>query len=443
MTHCLLGYLRFLVAMRNESEQYDRAPGMLRVLEVARRLAAPCPLCELLNAVVEAGRDVLRADRGSVFLYDQNPHELYMITGTGLEALRFCADHGLAGQCANSRSVLNIPDCYADERFNQEIDRKTGYRTNCMITVPLIGLEDRLVGVMQMLNAQNGVFDDEDEQIALALAGQAAVAIQRAQLLEEQQVKIRMEQDLNLARDIQLGVLPIELPEVRGYDIASFSQPADQTGGDIFDVVRLTLDDADEDDPMSPVLLMLADATGHGIGPALSVTQMRAMFRMGLRLGADLSTLRQQIDSQLEEDLGGSRFITAFFGILDPCKHEINYEAPGQAPLLCYHVADDSFETRDASGLPLGIMASIPHDKVDPFALATGDLFILLTDGFYECHKPDVKEMFGEEGVMNVVRTYRDQSAGRIIEELVKALNVYAPNQPQADDWTAIIVKRL
>lgn len=427
--------------MLNDSQQYDRARGMLRVLEVARRLAAPCPLCELLSAVVDAGREVLRAERGSVFLYDQKPHELYMITGTGLEALRFCADQGLAGQCANSRNVLNIPDCYADARFNQDIDRKTGYRTNCMITVPLVGLEDKLVGVMQMLNAQRGQFDDEDEQIALALAGQAAVAIQRAQLLTEQQVKIRMEQDLNLARDIQLGVLPTELPAVEGYDIATFSQPADQTGGDIFDIVRV----GDADDPLEPVLLMLADATGHGIGAALSVTQMRAMFRMGLRLGADLCTLRQQIDYQLEEDLGGSRFVTAFFGLLDPRegKHHIRYEAPGQAPLLCYHRADDSFESRDASGMPMGIMAAIPHDVVEPFAMGPGDLFVLLTDGFYECHSPDMKDMFGEEGVMNIVRKHRDQSAGQIIEALVNALNAYAPDQPQADDWTAIVVKRL
>lgn len=429
--------------MLNESQQFDRARSMLRVLEVARRLAAPCPLCDLLNAVIEAGRDVLQADRGSVFLYDQKPHELYMITGTGLEALRFCADQGLAGQCANSRDVLNIPDCYADNRFNQAIDKKTGYRTQSMITVPLIGLEDKLVGVMQMLNAQRGHFDNEDEQIALALAGQAAVAIQRAQLLAEQQVKIRMEQDLNLARDIQMGVLPTELPAVEGYDIASFSQPADQTGGDIFDVVRVTKENGDEDDPMSPVLLMLADATGHGIGPALSVTQMRAMFRMGLRLGADLPTLRQQIDCQLEEDLGGSRFITAFFGLLDPNKHTICYEAPGQAPLLCYHTADDSFESRDASGMPMGIMASIPHDVVEPFAMGQGDIFILLTDGFYECHRDDQKEMFGENGVKRVVRQHRNESASQIIKALVTALNEYAPNQPQADDWTAIVVKRL
>tara|TARA_Y100001933_G_scaffold265244_1_gene338023 strand:+ start:7036 stop:8292 length:1257 start_codon:yes stop_codon:yes gene_type:complete len=416
---------------------------MLRVLEVAKQLAAPCPLCDLLNAVIEAGRDVLQADRGSVFLYDDQPHELYMITGTGLEALRFCADQGLAGQCANSRNVLNIPDCYADSRFNQDIDRKTGYRTQSMITVPLVGLEDKLVGVIQMLNAQRGHFDDEDEQIALALAGQAAVAIQRAQLLEEQQVKIRMEQDLSLARDIQMGVLPTELPTVEGYDIASFSQPADLTGGDIFDVVRLSKDEGDQDDPKSPVLVMLADATGHGIGPALSVTQMRAMFRMGLRLGADLPTLRQQIDSQLEEDLGGSRFITAFFGLLDPQKHEIDYEAPGQAPLLCYHIADDSYESRDASGMPMGIMSSIPHDAVEPFKMAEGDIFILLTDGFFECHREGEKAMFGEDGVMKVIREFRDASAEKIIEELVKALNAYAPNQPQADDWTAIVIKRL
>ena len=454
--------------MRNESKQHDRAAGMLHVLEVSRRLAAPCPLHELLLSVVEAGCEVLQADRGSVFLYDEQSHELYMIAGTGIETLRFCADQGLAGECANQRDVLNISNCYADSRFNQDIDRKTGYRTNSMITAPLIGLEDKLVGVMQILNARCGQFCDEDEQIALALAGQAAVAIQRAQLLFEQQVKIRMEQDLSLARDIQLGVLPKALPKVAGYDIAAFSQPADQTGGDIYDIVALA--EIQNDDAQIPeielpqpagsqltgaeladsqlpglpgcVLLMLGDATGHGIGPALSVTQMRAMFRMGLRLGAGLATIRLQIDKQLEQDLSGSRFITAFFGILDPSQHHIEYESPGQAPLLCYHVADDSFETRDASGLPLGIMPSIAHDEIGPFVMAQGDIFILLTDGFYECQTADKKKMFGNAGVEQVIREHRDKSADQIVKALVDALNTFAPNVPQADDWTAIIIKR-
>ncbi len=418
--------------MTHKPDHPESQKDLLRVLEVARTLAVVCDLPQLLTQVIDAGRDVLKADRGSVFLYDPPNDELYMTTGTGLASLRFSAKQGLAGQCATTRTILNIPDCYADPRFNQDIDKQTGYRTHCMMTIPLIGLEDKLVGVMQLLNADKGTFDQDDEHIALALAGQAAVAIQRAQLLEEQQVKIRMQQDLALAKDIQQGVLPKTLPHIEGYDLAVFSQPADETGGDIYDVIE-----QDE-----KIILVLADATGHGIGPALSVTQMRAMFRMGLRLGADLNPLVQHIDEQLEDDLDGSRFITAFFGLLDPQTHQIHYEAPGQAPLLCYHAQTDQFESRDASSVPLGVMPLAIGDITEPFEMDQEDIFILLTDGFYECQRED-DEQFGTLGVQQVIREHHNQSAKQIIKALINALHTFAPGCPQADDWTAIIVKRI
>ncbi|MCC6579449.1 MAG: SpoIIE family protein phosphatase [Phycisphaeraceae bacterium] len=415
-------------------------PAMLQVLEVARELAAPLDLPVLLGKVIDAGRAVLDADRGSVFLYDEPAKQLYIITGTGLETLRFGVDQGIAGECARSRQVLSIPDCYADARFNQDIDRKTGYRTKCLISVPLIGLNDRLVGVMQLLNAGKGRFDAADERIALALAGQAAVAIQRAQLIEEQKVKLKLERDLALAREIQQGSLPRELPRAQGYDLATFSRPAEETGGDIFDVVRLTLDGQtiSHDDP---VMLLLGDATGHGVGPAISVTQVRAMFRMALRLGATIDQIVRHIDEQLEQDLGGSRFVTAFVGRLDPRTHEVTYVAPGQAPLLHVHARDGRCESRAACGLPLGLMPGIPRDVSPPFKLEPGDVLALLTDGFYECMN-EADDQFGEDRVGTILRDHPHESASQLLDRLVRAIDDFRGSAPQADDLTAILIRR-
>jgi len=429
--------------MSQESVSSSANEGILQVLEVARQLSEPCELPVLLTHVIDAGRRVLKADRGSVFLYDQQTNELYMITGTGLEALRFSAKQGLAGECATKREILNIPDCYADARFNQEIDRKTGYRTQCMISVPLVGMNNELVGVMQLLNSERGRFDEDDERLALALGAQAGVAIQRQQLLEEQQVKLKLERDLKLARDIQQGVLPAELPEVTGYDIACYNRPADETGGDIYDVMLVGGDNDASYDGTGPVVLLLADATGHGIGPALSVTQVRAMFRIGQRLSADLRDLVQHVDQQLYDDLDGSRFVTAFIGMLDPKSNLLHYEARGQGPLLFYHREDDSHDYKQASSLPMGIMPDLPADPVPPVELKPGDIAVLITDGFYECMDPD-GEQFGEDRVVELVRKHRDEPAQAIIQILLDALDdfAYRHGVEQADDLTAIIVKR-
>ena len=409
---------------------------LLRVLDVARKLAAQHELKELLELVIEVGREVLTADRGSVFLYDAERRELYSTVATGEKEIRFSVDFGIAGECARTQTIINVPDCYADPRFNREIDKKTGYRTRCSLTVPLIGLEDELVGVTQLLNPAKPAFDESDERIAEALASQAAVAIQRARLLEEQIVKMELERDLDLARQIQLNVLPKEIPQCTGYDLATFSRPADETGGDIYDLVTLSGEPGS-----APLMIMLADATGHGIGAALSVTQSRAMLRIGLRFSNRIDELLTNINSQLNEDLAANRFITAFLGILDPLRHRLEYHAPGQGPLLHYRAADRECTWHSASTVPLGILDDPPFEEPPPIELAPGDLFVLLTDGFYE-YQDATGDQFGNDRVGAVITEYAKRSAQQIMDALLEATMRFAAGAPQVDDLTAVIVKR-
>jgi sigma-B regulation protein RsbU (phosphoserine phosphatase) len=420
---------------------------MQRVLDVARQLAAPCELGELLAQIIDVGRDVLTADRGSVFLYDDETRELFSKIAVGEEnEIRFSVDKGIAGECARTRTTVNVPDCYADPRFNRAIDIETGYRTRSSLTVPLIGLEDKLVGVLQLLNPDAPFFNDEAEMIAEALASQAAVAIQRARLLDERLVKVKLEYDLDMARQIQIGVLPQEIPPCNGYDIAVFSRPADETGGDIYDLVPLGNDagcnDAGVNVASSPLLILLADATGHGISAALSVTQSRAMLRMGLKFSHDLKPLLANINSQLNDDLAANRFITAFIGVLDPNRHVVDYHAAGQGPMLHYRAADGHCAFFNASTVPLGIMEDLDLDAPPSIALAPGDLFVLLTDGFYE-YQNHADDQFGDERVGNVIAGASAGSAQKILDTLIEATLRFAEGAPQQDDLTAVIVKRV
>lgn len=426
------------MAMRTPASDQPDAAALLRVLDLARRLAVPCDLQPLLALIIDVGREVLGADRGTVFLYDAEARELYATVATGEQSIRFGIDTGIAGECARRRRVVNVPDCYADPRFNRDIDRRTGYRTRSLLAVPLIGLEDELVGVIQILNPARPAFDAADERIAETLAAQAAVAIQRARLIEDRITRLKLEADLDLARQIQMDVLPRALPACAGYDLAHFSRPADQTGGDIYDVVELP--DTDADAPA--LLLLLADATGHGIGPALSVTQARSMLRMALRYSTDLDLLLHHINAQLEHDLAGNRFITAFMGVLDPRNHRVVYHAPGQGPLLHLRAAGPELRWLDASTVPLGILDELPLEPIDPIELGARDVLVLLTDGFYE-YQDAGGEQFGRDRVGQVVLEHRAGPAAAIVERLLAALQAFAGSAPQQDDLTALVVRRV
>jgi len=199
---------------------------------------------------------------------------------------------------------------------------------------------------MQVLNRSGGVFDAADEELAGALAAQCAVALQRVRMMDALLEGERMKQELELARAVQMSSLPSVMPQVHGYDVFGMSRPATETGGDTFDLAQRD----------GAVLIVLGDATGHGIAPALSVTQMHAMLRMALRLGADLEAACLQLNNLLAETMAEDRFITAFIGLLDPAAHSVRYLSPGQGPIVHFHAASGECTTHRPTGFPLAAM---------------------------------------------------------------------------------------
>ena len=192
------------------------------VLDVALKLGATSELEPLLELIASQARNVLDAERASVFQYDSKSNELFTRVATGTDQeIRISADgSSIAGAAASTNQIVNIPDAYGDSRFDREIDRQTGFRTRSILSVPLNDNEGRLVGVLQMLNKRDGQFDAYDQQLGAAFSAQAGVALQRAQLLEGYAQKQQMEQALEIARTIQQQLLPPENPRIPGFDVA-------------------------------------------------------------------------------------------------------------------------------------------------------------------------------------------------------------------------------
>jgi phosphoserine phosphatase len=404
---------------------------MEAILAVTTKLAAPFDLMTMLAEVVSAAKQVLHADRGSVWLYDPAADQLVLEIATGIAPVRISASAGIAGACARERRIINVPDCYADARFNPEVDRRSGYRTRCMLTLPLVDHKDVLVGVMQVLNKENGVFDENDEALATVLAAQCAVALQRVRMTESLIEGERMRQELEMAREVQVSTLPASMPEISGYDLAGLSRPAQQTGGDTFDLSR-----ADQG-----LLIVLGDATGHGIAPALSVTQMQAMLRIAFRLGADLETAFKQVNNQLADTLAQDRFITAFIGFLDPSTHRIRFHSGGQGPILHYRAASRTSERYKPTSFPLGAMPVSQLRAAVTLEMLPGDILVLLSDGIYE-YQGRSGEQFGEERVEDLLAAHGEKPMRTLLDILVSAVDSFAQGAVQEDDMTAVLVKR-
>lgn len=417
----------------SHADQEKQIHDLRAVLEVSRELSATSELMPLLKKVEVAALKVLECERATVFLYDRERNELYSRIATGVDEIRFSVDQGIAGEVVRSGEVIHVPDAYADARFNPEIDRKTGFRTRNMVTFPLLGFDQSVVGVLQVLNKHSGDFDPWDDELVRTFGAQVGVAVQRQLLLEHYAEKQRIERDLSIARGIQQGLLPQEDAKVAGFDIAGWNKPADETGGDCYDYFAV---------PDGSLALTIADATGHGIGPALMIAECRALFRATTSLSQDLTEITSRVNNLLCEDLPDDRFVTAFFGLVHPKTSTLSYLSAGHGPLLRYTAADDKLEELSANGPPLGIMPDIAWSPPDEFRMAPGDMMVLITDGFFEWQNAE-NQQFGIDRLFEVIRKSRGQPSAEIIQLLHNAVRSFVGNRPQDDDLTALVIKKL
>jgi serine phosphatase RsbU (regulator of sigma subunit) len=301
-----------------------------------------------------------------------------------------------------------------------------------------LGWRPSMSGGTSLLSPQKAVFG---YAIALIIAGfvagmvadeirkQVDAALREADM--RRQVD-RLEHDLEVARSIQQSLLPRTMPQIEGFEIAAWNQPADQTGGDYYDWQLL----AD-----GKVVVALADVTGHGIGPALLAAVCRAYARANFRVGNGLLDAMEQINAALADDIGEGRFVTFVAAVCDPGSPRVELLSAGHGPLFLYVLKEDSFKEMGAQGLPLGIVATMVSEPPEVLELNRGDLLVLATDGFFEWANSK-EELFGPQRLEEVIRTSKEQHPREIISALYQATIAFSDGTKQQDDLTVVIIKR-
>jgi serine phosphatase RsbU (regulator of sigma subunit) len=257
---------------------------------------------------------------------------------------------------------------------------------------------------------------------------------------------LKLEGDLQVARRIQQDTLPERIPIVTGFDIDAWSEPADETGGDTYDVIgyrrvpgergpRLSTAEADR------AVLLLADATGHGIGPALSVTQVRAMLRMAIRLGEDFPAVIRHLNAQLCADLTEGRFVSAWLGLLDATEQTLTGFSCGQGPLLYYRAAEGTCAALETDTVPFGCIEDLEVELRAPIRMEPGDIFVALSDGVVDAERMG-GERFGTGRVIEVVTRHCRSSAAELTAALREAVADFTGAVGAEDDRTGLVVKR-
>jgi PAS domain S-box-containing protein len=236
------------------------------------------------------------------------------------------------------------------------------------------------------------------------------------------------------AREIQQSLFPKTAPSLPGFDIAGASHPAEAAGGDYYDFLNTI---------GGGLTLVVADVSGHGVGPALLMAETRAYLRPLTKSYSNPAELLSKANALLAEDLGSDRYITLLLVRLDPITRTLHYSNAGHPAGLVLGT-DGTIRARLARlGRPFGRQkTSLPYEAGTPIELNSGEILLMLTDGIDEAMGSD-GECFGLERAAEVVARNRERSAQELVELLCSAAREYAAPEPQADDLTVIIAKVL
>ena len=287
-------------------------------------------------------------------------------------------------------------------------------------TKGLILLGDRLNG---------GSYAKADLEFVYSLGNLAIISVENAWLFRETLEKQRMEDELKIAREIQQGLLPQQLPVIPGFDIGAINVSSKQVGGDYYDFVMRS---------ETEYVVAIGDVSGKGAPAALLMANVQAALRALAPMDYSLPEATARMNDLTFMNTGGEKFITFFWGVLDVVTKRLRYVNAGHNPPFLLR-ANGTVERLTAGGLILGVMkTTVPYEE-GALTLSQGDTLFMFTDGVSEAMN-EKGEDFTEERLQNVLREISGKTASEIVRHVKAAVEAYEGNAPQSDDITMLVI---
>jgi sigma-B regulation protein RsbU (phosphoserine phosphatase) len=384
----------------------------------------------VLNAAM--ARDLVGADRCSLWLLDEAAGQLRTKVAHGVDEIRIAAGHGLAGACISSGQAIVVNDTSSDPRFLGQVDQSSGYVTRSVLVVPLHSSSGQVLGALQALNKPDG-FSPEDVDLISLAASYAASTIEGQQLRQEAEDARVLVRELEIARGVQNRLFPQQLPAVDGLDCAAYCRPARFVGGDYYDFVQLS---------PSSLALTLGDVAGKGVAAAVLMASVHASLRTQLlQAPTSLASMVNDFNKVVHSISSSERYTTLFCGLID--RHKLVYvNAGNEPPMLVRHSSPTPIVERlDAGGMPVGLMGIARYEQAE-LDLHPGDLLVSFSDGIGEATN-EHGEIWEEVEIEKILLDCPSLTAQQVVNRIVAAADGFTGAAEQADDMTVVAARVL
>jgi len=441
--------------------EYDYRETVQKISESMRTLLG---LDEIGKSIMDTALGVMFIDSGRVMLLDKQKKVYGCLTkagirekkkgprdgdaaetGTGVpeqkvEAvvcsepaeLELSASDPFIQKIAERKREVTIYDIQEDPLF--EADRvsceKTLDQMEATLVVPLI-YEDDLIGLISLGEKKSGKFyRREDINILNILANQAAVAIENAQMVEEVVEKERMEEELNIARDLQVSMLPVETPQIAGFEIAAYSMSAREVGGDFYDFIDMGAEKAG---------MVIGDVTGKSVSGALVMSSSRSIFRMLSEENLSVGVSMARANRRLKKDIKSGMFVALLYVVLNGQDKSLSLCSAGQTqPIhLSARTGTASLLETEGDTFPLGIISEADYQDT-LIQLEQNDKIVFYTDGIVEAMN-DKREIFGFDRLLELIQNSESMDSESLLKEIMSEVSYFTAEAPQHDDITIIV----
>jgi serine phosphatase RsbU (regulator of sigma subunit) len=407
---------------------------LLALSNAARELLAHRPLEELFHKVLTLLFEAVPAQRGAILLLEGEPPEPVVKATESRQGPPLTrVSRSIARKVLEELKTVLVPNVFEDAGLRtQDSILATGIRTAMCAPLWYSDSEkqqDAVIGLVYMdalLGAHD--FNDEDAHIVTALANVAAAKIETARLLEERLEKRRMEQEMQMAAEIQRGLLPGAAPAVPGYDLCGTNIPCRTVGGDYYDYAV----------DGQALLLGLGDVSGKGTGAALIMTVLRAAVR-GNWTRKDPREAVAIINDTLSQNIPPNKYVTFFLARLDLPSGRVQYVNAGHNPPMLIR-AQGVVEELEEGGTVLGLFQGQEY-RTGEAELGKGDLLVVYSDGVTETWNTRDEE-FGEKRLAEVLVRARQGDAETVQATILREMEAFAAGVKAADDRTLIVLKR-
>jgi len=419
--------------------QERRIHEQMALLDLSQQLLARRDLDDLIGYLVDEVCQMLRVDACTLVLpgTDEGVFDFWAASGwhvdPAAEQRQVPADERSGpGLVWRTQQAVLVEDLEKDDPTSWTTDwlRAEGFRGHAV--VPLIA-EGRSVGVLVVNSRAPRLLNEEEMRLLRLMANQAAIAIEKARLHQEELKMQRMERELEVGKQMQLSMLPDTCPVVPGWECVASYEAARVVGGDFYDFFPL----ANEPGQLG---MLIADVAGKGVPAALLMARGCTTIRTVVLVGNDPGTALTQANKLMFRGRQSQLFLTALYAVLDTESGRLVYANAGHNPPLWLQAATGDMQTLNAPGIALGIFGDIELEERE-IRVAPGDLLVFYTDGVTEARDAS-RDLFGEERLQAIVAANAGASAQEVLDAILDAVREFTGEAEQSDDLTLFVIRR-